>query len=208
MDKYIDDFCEEYFSEFEQQGIKCCTDALFDNPRMRPFLFVRNLLGVAIIIIIASYILPLEMSYESNILNDIGIGILSSTLVSLYFIKREKSIQYYEEIVEIIKQRIRFGKKAFYKANEHVRNISKFEGLQLLQQTVRNLFAVLCYFKDKLPNMLAPCLIEDIVIVQDIEENMSDDEMQQHIQNARRTIVELLKRLDLVKTLVRKSLRE
>jgi hypothetical protein len=56
--------------------------------------------------------------------------------------------------------------------------------------------------------MLAPCLIEDIVIVQDIEENMSDDEMQQHIQNARRTIVELLKRLDLVKTLVRKSLRE
>ena len=206
MDKYIDDFCEEYFSEFEQPGIKCCTDALFDNQRMRPFLFARILVIVAIAIIGASFIIPFEVSCKSNILKDLGVGILSSALVSIYFILREKSIQYYKTIIAIIKRRIRSGEDALHNANRHIMNVSNFEGLRLLQSTAQNLFGVVCYFQGKLPNMFPADLSKDIIIKLVIEGELSEKEILQHIQNARRTINELLRRLDEMKWNVKKCM--
>ena len=206
MDKYIDDFCEEYFSEFEQPGIKCCTDALFNNQRMRPFLFARILVIVAIAIIGASFIIPFEVSCKSNILKDLGVGILSSALVSMYFILREKSIQYYKTIIAIIKRRIRSGEDALHKANRHIMNDSNSEGLQLLQLTAQNLFGVVCYFQDKLPNMFPASLNKDIVVELDIEGELSDEEIWQHVQNARRTIKDLLRCLGEMKRNVKKCM--
>lgn len=206
MDKYVDDFCEEYFSGFEQQGIKCCTDALFDNPRMRPFLFSRLLVIVAIAIIGASFIIPFEVSCKSNILKDLGIGILSSALVSLYFVKRDNAIQYYKCITEIIKSRISVGTKAFHAANERLKNSSRYEGMLLLQYTAKNLFGVLCYLEEKLPNLVSSSLSEGIVIEVDLEEDLSEEDVQQHIQNARRNIMKLLKQLFIARLSIQRCL--
>lgn len=205
MDKYIDNFCEEYFSEFEELGLSNKTDILFDNPRMRPYWFSKIAVVVSLILVVVSRYISLEMKYRADLLKDIGVGLLSSSFVALWFEKRDKSIRYYEKVIGIINSRMNTISVARTVANEHIMNVSTWEGLQLLQFTVQNAYQFSGYIEDKLRNIAPLKIVEGIEVERNLDARITDDEMWMQIQKARQTIAKLLKRLDNAKLVIRMS---
>ena len=206
MDKYIDDFCEKHFPEFEVLGVKNVNDALFDNPRLMPTWFVRIALGVSIAMIAASFFIPIEVQCKATLLKDIGVGLLASSLVALWFEQRDRSIRYYEKIIGIINLRMRSIEEARSEAAERVLNDSAIEGLQLLQFTAQNACGFAGYLEDKIGCKVAMGIVEGVVVERDLGGELSEEEIRQHIRTARRTIGDLLKRLDRAKLAIRTNM--
>ena len=135
MDKYIDDFCEKHFLDFEKQGSKNQTDRFFDNSPVLPSHFPLLGFSVAVVLLGIAYFYQDILNVKNGLAQNIGIGLLTSSMVTLYFDKREKAIRYYRNVVRIIDCRIQAVDEAKREANEHVINVSTAEGFQLLQYT-------------------------------------------------------------------------
>lgn len=207
MDKYIDNFCEEHFSDFEELGISNRADALFDNPCMRPSRFPWIAVGFSIVLLAGSTILEKTASetplIDATFLKDIGIGLLSGSLVSLWFESRNKAIRYYEKIIGIITSRMQSISEARKAANEHLMNVSLEEGLQLLQYTAQNAYQFAEYIQDKMGGKVPLNLVEGIVFERDLDDRHTEEEAWRKVQKARQTIMKVQNRLSRAKTVIR-----
>lgn len=196
MDKYIDEFCEKYFSEFEELGNENSNDEFFENPKMKP----SWLFEIAFIVSLSLILLPrateTSLSLCSTVCGDVGIGMLSGLLVALFLECRDKSIHYYDEVIGIVNLRIHSVKEAREEANKRLMNESRREGLQLLQSIVRNTYHFAGYLEDRIGHLVTLDLVEGLSIELDLEDGLSDAELREHIRIARKTISELLLRLE------------
>lgn len=207
MDKYIDNFCEEHFSDFEELGIPNRADALFDNPRMRPSRFPWIAVGFSIALLAGATAFEETASKTplivATFLKDVGIGLLTGSLVSLWFERREKAIRYYEKIIGIITSRMQSISEARKAANEHIMNVSPKEGLQLLQYTAQNACLFAEYLQDKMGNKVPLNLVEGIVFERDTDDRHTEEEAWRKVQKARQVIMKVQNRLSCAKTSIR-----
>ena len=196
MDRYIDEFCERHFSDFERLGNSNANEALFDNPRMRPNRYLWIVLLVALVLIISSFFVSSSFTCKSNLMKELGVGVLASALVALWFDLRARSICYYEKLCSIIELRIDSIRAARSEANEHLVNVDAAEGLQLLQFTAQNAYELAGYLEDKLSSSFRLAIVDGIVVKRDLFDCSSESEEQEHIRVARQTIQVLLRRLN------------
>lgn len=205
MDKYIDEFCEAHFSDFEELGLANSTDAFFAKSCMRPRLFLPVAFGASLVLIAVSILVPVFSKAPATFValsGDVGIGLLSGSLVSLWFNRRDKAIRYYEKIVGIITSRMRSISEARRAANEHIMNVSLEEGLQLLQYTAQNAYQFAGYLQDKIGNKMPLDLVEGIVPERSLESGHTEEEAWHKVQKARQTIRMLQGRLSAARTAI------
>ena len=203
MDKYIDDFCEKHFYEFESTCVATDTDEFFKRaPRI---LFkVEHLVGVCVLLILAGVFLS---SYsECKILKlcyDICIGLLASTWVALIFAMRDKRIAYYEEVVDIIKARMQKIEEASAEANEHMMNKSADDGFHMLQSTAQNAYEFAGYLEDRFSFIHGMDLTKNIEHKVTIGNPGSDKARDVLCSDSRRVVMKILDRLRRAMLLIR-----
>lgn len=195
MDKYLDDFCEKHFSEFESLRIKTDIDEFFNHaPRM--FFKARHLTLICIILLLI--IVLLSSSAESNVVKlcyDICLGLLVSTVVALVFVMRDNAIGYYAEVVDIIKARVQKIEEACVEANEHMMNRSADEGFHMLQSTAQNAYEFAGYLEDRFSYMHGLELTKDLYHKVTIGNPASEKEREALCNDSRRVVAKILHRL-------------
>ena len=208
MDKYLDDFNEKHFSEFESLRVKTDTDEFFKHaPRM--FLKVKHLVGLCVLLLLTAALISYcgeckiaKLSY------DVCIGLLVSTSVALIFAIRDKRIGYYAEVVDIIKARIQTIEEARVEANEHMMNKSADEGFHMLQITAQNAYEFAGYIEDRFSYIHGLELTKGIQHHVTIGDPTSKKEHEALCSDSRRVIAKILHRLGLVITLIRQDVYE
>ena len=195
MDKYLDDFCEKHFYEFESLRVKTDTDEFFKHaPRM--LLKVRHFVWLCVLLLLT--VITLSGCSECKIAKlcyDVCIGLLASTGVALFFAMRDKRLGYYAEVVDIIKARIQKIEEARVEANEHMMNKSADEGFHMLQITAQNAYEFAGYIEDRFSYIHGLELTKRIQHHVTIGDPASDKEREALCNDSRRVVAKILHRL-------------
>ena len=205
MDKYLDDFCEKHFYEFESLRVKTDTDEFFRHaPRM--LLKVRHLVGLCVLLLLT--VVTLSGFSECKIVKlcyDVCIGLLVSTGVALIFAMRDKRLGYWAEVIDIIKARIQKIEEARVEANEHMMNKSADEGFHMLQITAQNAYEFAGYIEDRFSYIHGLELTKGIQHHVTIGDPTSKKEHEALCSDSRKVIAKILHRLGLAITLIRQD---
>lgn len=201
MDKYIDDFCEKHFAEFERLGQKNVTDRSFRLPCIKPSFYKWLLSFIGIVAILLSKFVS-STSCGCNMImssvRDIGIGILASAFVVDWFEKRDCAVDGYKKMLNIIRSRMNSIRRAEVAAREYRMNEDASGGLQLLQYTAQNAWEFASYLDDRIGSSLGLDIVAGIVVQRSIESDGSSEDECKQFTNATRTISELLARMSAV----------
>lgn len=205
MDKYIDNFCEKYFSEFEELGLKTDTDVFFEHPPKSPFMmWLLPIVGALLVAIIVNFVFK-HNEHITGGCYDVAIGLVSSICVAWFFELRDKRRAYYAEVVSIINVRMFMIEKALKAANEHKMNISADEGLHLLQKTAQNAYEFAGYLDDKLNHIVDFDMTKGLQYEATIGNPANDDERELLCGNARWVVAKILYRLRCTIRLIRQK---